>query len=248
MLRLSGRLVALSAASAILGTSLLVATASSASAASADYEFLSKVNAARSDHGLKALTMVSDLHSIATSWSTKMSKGDCAGDADICHNPNLTSQVHNWQAVGENVGVGPNVDSLEDAFMNSPEHRANILDSDYTEIGIGTAVGKDGRLYVTQDFRQPMHSSSSSGSSSSSSSSAGSSSGGSSSAAPAPRTTSSVPAPTSGTTSAVPATPVAAPTPTIPAKLRHAGHAHHARVGNPVAQAMWFAAALSSNS
>src|SRR5204862_1717148 len=120
---------------------------------------------------------------------------------------------------GENVGVGPNVDSLEDAFMNSPEHRANILDSDYTEIGIGTAVGKDGRLYVTQDFRQPMHSSSSSGSSSSSSSSssAGSSSGGSSSAAPAPRTTSSVPAPTSGTTSAVPAAPVAAPTPTIPA-------------------------------
>jgi hypothetical protein len=108
--------------------------------------------------------MAGDLQSIARSWSQHMASGHCSGSDSICHNPSLTSQVHNWRVVGENVGVGPGVSDIETAFMNSSPHRANILDSDYTEVGIGTAVGKDGRVYVTQDFRRPMTTSSSSSS------------------------------------------------------------------------------------
>jgi len=227
------QLLATVAATVTLGTSILLATASSASAASADYDFLSKVNSARSSHGLPALTMSGDLHSLATSWSAHMAGGGCGSGEDICHNPNLTSDVSNWQAVGENVGVGPSVDAIENAFMNSPEHRANILDPDYTEIGIGTAVGKDGRLYVTQDFRKPMHTTS----------------------APAPSHPSTATAPVTHAASAsAPAAAVSAPAPVAPPKphvaahLRQAAHvaAHSRSAGDPVSQALLFSAAMAS--
>lgn len=61
-----------------------------------------------------------------------------------------------WQSVGENIAIHPSVDSAETAFMNEPRlsrnHRGNILDPNYTEIGIGITQGPDGRLYITQDF------------------------------------------------------------------------------------------------
>jgi hypothetical protein len=39
--------------------------------------------------------------------------------------------------------------------MQSAPHRANILDRDYTEIGIG-AVVVNGRVWVAEVFRRPM--------------------------------------------------------------------------------------------
>jgi uncharacterized protein YkwD len=155
--RLARRGLALTATVASLGSAVLLSVAAPAYAsASADNDFLAKVNASREAHGLHPLRMVSDLHSLATHWSRYQARGGCGSEV-ICHNPHLASDVSNWRIVGENVGVGPNVSDIETAFMESPEHRANILEPSYTEIGIGTAIGKDGRLYVTQDFRAPMH-------------------------------------------------------------------------------------------
>ena len=45
--------------------------------------------------------------------------------------------------------------SVHTAFMNSPAHKANILDRDYTEVGIGAVVA-NGRVWVAQVFRRPM--------------------------------------------------------------------------------------------
>ena len=135
-----------------VGISLVIASAPAGAATSDAYDFLSRVNSARQAHGLKPLTMKSDLVSVAQSWSQHM-----ADNNSLSHNPNLTSQVKNWQAVGENVGVGPTVKDIEDAFMNSTHHRENILDPGYTEVGIGTVRDSKGQLWVTQDFRQPMH-------------------------------------------------------------------------------------------
>ena len=39
--------------------------------------------------------------------------------------------------------------------MNSPAHKANILDRDYTEVGIGAVVA-NGRVWVAEVFRRPM--------------------------------------------------------------------------------------------
>jgi uncharacterized protein YkwD len=39
-----------------------------------------------------------------------------------------------------------------DAWMNSPGHRANILNCQFKEIGVGVVPDSNGRLYWTQDF------------------------------------------------------------------------------------------------
>jgi uncharacterized protein YkwD len=118
---------------------------------SMESQFIAKMNAARQANGQSPYAVASDLTSVARQHSQSMSSKQ-----SLYHNPSLTSDVHNWQAVGENVGEGPSVSDIHSAFMNSPEHRANILDHDFTQVGVGVSVDKNGIIWVTEDFRQPM--------------------------------------------------------------------------------------------
>ena len=130
----------------------LVALASPAGAVSSDASsYLARMNAERVDHGLRGLTMRSDLNAVAQSWANHM-----ASVGLLSHNPRLASQVTNWQVVGENVGEGPSIDALDGAFWASTPHRDNILDPSYRDVGVGTAVA-DGVIWITIDFRQPEH-------------------------------------------------------------------------------------------
>lgn len=61
---------------------------------------------------------------------------------------------------GENIGMvstqapsgyADEVERLHTNFMNSPGHRANILNGAYTEVGLGLRVGGSG-AYATEDF------------------------------------------------------------------------------------------------
>jgi hypothetical protein len=113
------------------------------------------MNAARESVGLRPYVVASDLTSVARQHSAEMSSKQ-----SLYHNPNLTTDVKNWQAVGENVGEGPTVSDIHNAFMNSPEHKANILDHDFTQVGVGVSVDNNGIIWVTEDFRQPMKSTS----------------------------------------------------------------------------------------
>ena len=60
---------------------------------------------------------------------------------------------------GENLAVHfIDSDAVVDAWMDSPGHRANILNGDFTEIGVGTAKGKfngEDTIYVVQLFGTP---------------------------------------------------------------------------------------------
>ena len=78
--------------------------------------------------------------------------------------------------MGENVGYGPDAVRVHVAFMNSPAHKANILDRDYTEVGIG-AVLRNGRVWVAEVFRRPARITTSSAKSVSSAGSTGSTAG-----------------------------------------------------------------------
>jgi uncharacterized protein YkwD len=40
-------------------------------------------------------------------------------------------------------------------WLDSKTHRGNILDKDYTEVGIGVAINEKGVIYFTQDFATP---------------------------------------------------------------------------------------------
>jgi uncharacterized protein YkwD len=145
--------VRLATASVVAATSLIAALgmATPAQAVSSESSsYLSALNGERAANGLRPLVMRADLNSVAQGWADHM-----AAAGLLSHNPALTSQVANWQTVGENVGEGPDVPSLDTAFWNSPGHRANILDTSYSDVGIGS-TWSNGVLWITVDFRKPM--------------------------------------------------------------------------------------------
>lgn len=63
-----------------------------------------------------------------------------------------------WRSTGENIAKSRDVAEAEAIFMDEPKfrqnHRANILNPEYTHVGIGIARGPDGTLYITQEFVQ----------------------------------------------------------------------------------------------
>jgi uncharacterized protein YkwD len=134
------------------------ATARPAGATTTEASVTSKINAARANHGRHRLTTRSDLVAVARGQAQRM-----ASRNTLYHNPSLAQQVRNFRWVGENVGYGPSVSAVHLAFMASPGHKANILDSDYTEVGVG-AVWANGRVWIAQVFRQPLHATASSSS------------------------------------------------------------------------------------
>ena len=146
--RAAALLTALVLVLAAVGTG--VVTAPSAGANSVEDTFTAKLNHARTARGLPRLETRNALVQVAREWAARM-----AEQSKLYHNPNLTSDVTNWRWVGENVGYGPDALTVHVAFMRSPGHRANILDRDYTEVGIG-AVVRSGRVWVAEVFRRPM--------------------------------------------------------------------------------------------
>lgn len=125
--------------------------ASTATAAgSVESDFANRITAARRSARLPSYAVRADLSEVARRWAARMASND-----RLEHNPNLSSDVRNWRAVGENVGQGATAAAIHDAFMDSPSHRANILDRDFTEMGIGTIRGADGTLWVVEVFRLP---------------------------------------------------------------------------------------------
>jgi uncharacterized protein YkwD len=130
---------------------LLVPPAPTAAHAEAGLEsqFVAALNSARASQGLPALAIAGELTSVARAHSRVMADAD-----HLHHNPDLGSAVSGWRKIGENVGRGPSVSSIHGALMNSPGHRRNILDPDWTQLGMGVVV-EDGQLWVTQVFRTP---------------------------------------------------------------------------------------------
>ncbi|MGD0956982.1 MAG: CAP domain-containing protein [Candidatus Acidiferrales bacterium] len=63
-----------------------------------------------------------------------------------------------WLSTGENIAKADDVAQAETLFMNEPKfehnHRGNILNPNYTHVGIGIARGQDGSLYIAQEFVQ----------------------------------------------------------------------------------------------
>ena len=116
----------------------------------AEDAFVARIAQERAAAGLPGLAVASDLQEVARRHAQRMLERGTK-----FHNPNLGSEVGGWALLAENVGFGPTVEALHEAFMASSSHRANILNTDVTQVGIGVVRGGDGRLYVVQVFRLP---------------------------------------------------------------------------------------------
>lgn len=140
-----GRRSALATAAAIIAAMVLAQSGAVASA-SQESDFVSRINAERNSRGLRAVTVKSDLVAVARTWSDHM-----AAAGTISHDPNLPNEIDGWTALGDNVGKGPSVSTVHEAFMNSSAHRSIILDSRFNQVGVGVTQSGD-TLYVTEVF------------------------------------------------------------------------------------------------
>ena len=114
----------------------------------AEADFVDRINSARAGRGLAPLATHADVADVARRWSGRM-----RSDNRLSHNPNLANEVNvDWEKLAENVGVGPDVNTIHQAFMNSSAHRTNILDAAFTHVGVGVVIGDDGKLWVTEVF------------------------------------------------------------------------------------------------
>ena len=122
--------------------------AASAPSPGHESQFVSRINSLRASKGLPALATSDELVGVARAWTERMVQA-----GQISHNPQLASQVGGgWTKLGENVGVGYDVDSLMAAFIASPAHYDNLVDTAWTHVGVGVSVAADGRLYTTHNF------------------------------------------------------------------------------------------------
>jgi uncharacterized protein YkwD len=128
------------------------AGASPENPAADEARFVDLVNAARAKGGLPALAVDDELTMLAREWAQHMADGGCGDDKKICHaNPISAGVTAPWLKLGENVGVGPSVDPVMQAFINSPGHYANIMDPAFTRIGVGV-VWNGSAMYTTHRF------------------------------------------------------------------------------------------------
>ena len=111
------------------------------------------VNATRAQRGLLPLDRVEGLVTLAREQSVRMER-----NGSIYHNPALKAGLDasglDWHWSGENVGVGPDVATIQQAFLGSQHHLENIVRANYTALGVGVVSDGDGYVYVTQVFAE----------------------------------------------------------------------------------------------
>lgn len=70
----------------------------------------------------------------------------------------VTRAGYRWRVTGENIASGqPTAEIVVAGWLRSPRHCANIMDPDFTELGVGHAVESrgTGRIFWVQVFASP---------------------------------------------------------------------------------------------
>lgn len=104
-------------------------------------QVLTAINSIRQANGCPALTLAPELSAAARQHSYDMAYNDfyAHNGSDGSDMASRTEQAgYNWLSVAENIAVGQDtVDGVVQLWMNSPGHRAIILDCSMHETGIG---------------------------------------------------------------------------------------------------------------
>ncbi len=111
------------------------------------WQAVSLVNRDRAGAGLPGLDVDMPLNQKAQAWANYLADSKGLAHSDLADGP-----TPGWSRLGENVGYGASLEQVQDAFMNSPYHRGNILDPSYNSVGTGVAFDEDGMVYVVQVF------------------------------------------------------------------------------------------------
>lgn len=128
-------------------------------------EVLRLTNLFRQQNGLQPLTLNSKLTAAAQTHSQNMGNLDFfshTGADGSSSSQRVSASGYTWSAAGENIAAGYTTpDAVVNGWINSPGHRANILNANYRDIGIGYFyLAKDTgnvnwQSYWTQKFGKP---------------------------------------------------------------------------------------------
>lgn len=120
-----------------------------------EQQLLNSVNAARIANGVEMLRPNSTLQVIARAYSEQMVREAFFAHVDAQGNDvsdRLEAAGITYQVAGENLALAPDIPTIHEGLMQSPGHRRNILDPQFTEVGIGIVdTGGYGKM-ATQIF------------------------------------------------------------------------------------------------
>jgi len=124
-----------------------------------EQSLLDLTNAARKKENLSPLKANKLLFEVARAHSANMAKQGKMEHVLDGKNPAQRAEAGGYRlsSLGENIAAGFNwsLETVMKTWMQSPPHRANILQGKYTEIGIGIVRGDNKQVYYTQVFGTP---------------------------------------------------------------------------------------------
>jgi len=106
------------------------------------------VNQTRAQYGRTYLRDNLQLDNKAQAWAEYLAS------RNTLKHSNLPSGItYQWRSLAENVGYAGSVVQVHNAYLNSPGHRANILDPRWNYMGTGVAW-RGNRVFTVQVFMQ----------------------------------------------------------------------------------------------
>jgi NADH dehydrogenase len=126
-----------------------------------ELKLLDLVNAERTARKIRplawdpALARLARAHAADMKAAGKISHHSTSNGADF--SARLARTAYRARAAAENVAVGSEVERVHRGLMQSPGHRANILNPDLSALGIGILRDASGEsIYVVEDFATPI--------------------------------------------------------------------------------------------
>lgn len=114
------------------------------------------VNQARVNAGLQPFTANWELSRVSRYKSQDMINKGYFGHTSPTYGSPFTMMQNfgiRFTAAGENIAMGQRTaQEVMNTWMNSPGHRANILNPSFNQIGVGLAKNSNGTCYWTQQF------------------------------------------------------------------------------------------------
>lgn len=109
------------------------------------------VNQERKKYTVAPLTRLHELDDIAREHAEAMAASNRLFHSDPDYVQNKFN--HHSRRMGENVAVGATIRDIHESMMKTVSDKYNILHRRYTHMGMATAKGSNGQLYLCQVFR-----------------------------------------------------------------------------------------------
>jgi len=105
------------------------------------------LNGSRAYVGIGPLSVDSSLQAKAHGHALEMAQGH-----RLFHSSLPAGVRGGWKALGENVGMGPSLEAVNNQFNHSADHMARRVSTTWNAVGIGVARDAAGNYWVVEEF------------------------------------------------------------------------------------------------